>query len=72
MLHVSPTVFDILLDLIQEHPVFYNKSNNGQTSVQKQLAITLYCMGCYGNGTSLEDISQTAGIPEGSVELFTK
>ena len=29
-------------------------------------------MGCYGNGASLEDISQIAGISEGSVELFTE
>ncbi|KAF8545623.1 hypothetical protein OG21DRAFT_1367074, partial [Imleria badia] len=66
MLRVSPTVFQVLLDLIQEHPVFYNRSNNPQTPVQTQLAVTLYHMGCYGNGASLEDIARIAGISEGS------
>ena len=32
---------------------------------QTQLAVTLYCMGRYGNGASLEDIAQIAGISEG-------
>jgi len=72
MLRVSPTVFQVLLDLIQEHPIFYNHSNNPQTPVQTQLAVTLYRMGRYGNGASLEDIAWIAGISEGSVELFTE
>ena len=50
MLHISPTVFQVLLDLIQEHPILCNHSNNPQTPVQTQLAVTLYCMGHYGNG----------------------
>ncbi|KIN95630.1 hypothetical protein M404DRAFT_165310 [Pisolithus tinctorius Marx 270] len=66
MLHIPPTVLDVLLDIIHEHPVFYNNSNNGQTPVQKQLAVTLYHMGHYGNGASLEDIAWVAGISEGS------
>ena len=72
MLCISPTVFQILLDLIREYPIFYNCSNNPQTPVQTQLAVTLYPMGHYGNRASLEDIAHIAGISKGSVELFTK
>ena len=69
MLCVSPIVFQVLLDLIQEHPIFCNHSNNPQTPDQTQLAVTLYHMGCYGNGASLEDIARIAiaGISEGSL-----
>ena len=67
MLRASPTVFQVLRDLIQEHPIFCNHSNNPQTPVQTQLAVTLYHMGRYGNGASLEDIAQIAGISEGSL-----
>ncbi|KIK14034.1 hypothetical protein PISMIDRAFT_117742 [Pisolithus microcarpus 441] len=66
MLHVSPTVFEVILDLIQDHPVFSNNSNNPQTPVKTQLAVTLFHMGHYGNGASLEDIARQAGISEGS------
>ncbi|KIK82229.1 hypothetical protein PAXRUDRAFT_96959, partial [Paxillus rubicundulus Ve08.2h10] len=34
LLCVSPTVFEVLLDLIQDHPIF---TNNSQTPVQTQL-----------------------------------
>src|ERR1700722_7995687 len=41
MLRVSPEVFDTILCLIHDHPIFYNNSNNPQTDVQTQLAVTL-------------------------------
>ncbi|THH18908.1 hypothetical protein EW146_g2130 [Bondarzewia mesenterica] len=71
MLWVSPHVFDILLYLIQDHPIFQNNSNNPQTPVQTQLAVTLYRLGRYGNAASLADIARNCGISEGSVENFT-
>ena len=52
MLRVSPQVFQTLLWLIEDHPVFQNNSNNFQTPVETQLAVTLYQMGCFGNGAS--------------------
>lgn len=55
MLHVSPQVFETLLELIQDHEIFQNNSNSPQTPVQIQLAVTLYQMGQYRNGASLED-----------------
>src|SRR5215212_7893149 len=72
MLRVSPEVFDTLLNLIHDHDVFKNWSNNPQTPVQIQLAVTLYRMGRYGNGASLEDIARVAGASEGGVERYTE
>ena len=71
MLRVSPEVFDVILSFIHDNPVFHNNSNNPQAPVQTQLAVMLYCLGRYGNGASLEDVAQTAGISEGSVENYT-
>ena len=72
MLHVTPLVFQTILTLIKEHPTFTNNSNNAQAPVEQQLAITLFRMGQYGNGASVEDIAQQAGCAEGSVENFTE
>ncbi|KAG6880686.1 hypothetical protein C0992_003027, partial [Termitomyces sp. T32_za158] len=66
MLRVSPIVFDTILTLIQDHPVFANNSNVPQASVEEQLAVTLYQMGRYGNAASVEDVARIAGISEGS------
>jgi hypothetical protein len=71
MLRISPYVFDTVLSLIEHHPVFQNNSNNTQTPVELQLAVTLYRMGCYGNGASIQDIARVAGCSEGSVENYT-
>ncbi|KAG2062625.1 hypothetical protein BDR04DRAFT_1040075, partial [Suillus decipiens] len=71
MLHVSSEIFQVILNLIEDHPVFYNNSNNAQVPVQIQLAVTLYRMGQYGNGASIEDIAHFAGISEGAVVLYT-
>ncbi|KAH7918099.1 hypothetical protein BV22DRAFT_997097, partial [Leucogyrophana mollusca] len=68
MLHISPKVFQAILGLIEDHPIFYNESNTPQESVEVQLGVTLYRMGRYGNGASLEDIAQVAGCSEGAVE----
>jgi len=71
MLRVTPLVFQTILTLIEEHPVFMNNSNNGQTPVEIQLAVTLYRMGRYGNAASVEDVARVAGCSEGSVENYT-
>ena len=42
MLRVSPQVFYALLQLIEDHHIFQNNSNNSQTPVKIQLAVTLY------------------------------
>lgn len=70
MLHVTPLVFQTILTLIEDHRVFTNDSNNAQTPVEQQLAVTLFQMGRYGNGASLEDIAHQAGCSKGSVEIY--
>ncbi|KDR82166.1 hypothetical protein GALMADRAFT_60335 [Galerina marginata CBS 339.88] len=72
MLRVSPLVFETILTLIEEHPVFTNNSNNAQTPVEQQLAVTLFRLGRYGNGASVEDIAREAGCSEGSKEVEKK
>lgn len=72
MLRVSPFVFEFILLLIKDHPVFANSSNNPQAPVDVQLAVTLYRMGRFGNGASLEDIARDAGCSEGAVEKYTE
>ncbi|KAG0705858.1 hypothetical protein DFH29DRAFT_988390 [Suillus ampliporus] len=72
MLRVSPEVFQVILGLIEDHPVFHNNSNQPQEPVEIQLGVTLYRMGRYGNGASLEDIARTAGCFEGSLEKYTE
>ena len=72
MLRVPPTVFQVILALIKDHPIFYNQLNQPQESVEVQLGVTLYRMGRYGNGASVEDVARFAGCSEGAVELYTK
>jgi hypothetical protein len=72
LLRVTPLVFDTILTLIEDHPIFMNNSNNTQTPVEVQLAVTLYRMGRYGNGASIEDVGRIAGCSEGSVENYTR
>ena len=66
----------ILLELIQDHAVFMSDgdaaSGSAQTPVEIQLAVTLYRMGRYGNGASVMDVANWAGVSEGSVLNYTK
>jgi hypothetical protein len=71
MLRVTPHVFQTILTLIEDHSVFINNSTNAQTPVEQQLAVTLFRMGRFGNGASLEDIARQSGCSEGSVENYT-
>lgn len=72
MLRVSPFVFNVLVELVKDHPIFHNNSTQQQIPVDYQLAITLYRMGRFGNGASIEDIAMIAGISAGGVELCTR
>jgi hypothetical protein len=72
MLRVSPKVFQVLLELIQDHEAFRNNSNYSQTPVEIQLAATLYRIGHYGNGASVKDLARIVGCSDGSIENFTE
>jgi hypothetical protein len=71
LLRVSPLVFNVILELIHDHPIFQNNSNAEQTPVDIQLVVTLYRLGRYGNAASITDVARVAGIGVGTVELFT-
>jgi hypothetical protein len=71
MLRVSPQVFDTLLLLINDDTVFQNNSSSPQAPMKIQLAVTLYRMGRFGNGASVEDVARTAGCSPGAVEKYT-
>ncbi|EDR09213.1 uncharacterized protein LACBIDRAFT_326628 [Laccaria bicolor S238N-H82] len=68
MLCVTPLVFLTILDLIEDHDIFKNDTNLGQTPVEQQLAVTLFRMGRYGNGASVKDIAHAAGCSEAEKE----
>ncbi|KAF6749093.1 hypothetical protein DFP72DRAFT_548602 [Ephemerocybe angulata] len=59
LFRVTPTVFEFILLLISGHPIFTNNSHVPQAPVDVQLAVTLYRLGRYGNGASLEDIARS-------------
>ncbi|KAF7297512.1 DDE Tnp4 domain-containing protein [Mycena indigotica] len=71
IVRISPFVFASIVTMIENDPVFQNNSQNEQTPVDKQLAVTLYRMGRYGNGGSVDDVARFAGVGHGSVTLFT-
>src|SRR5258707_11865626 len=70
-LHISPSTFDALCSLIQDHPAFYNNSNQEQMPVSYQLAIALFHFGHFGNGSSVEKVAQWAGCSASSVVKAT-
>lgn len=71
MMRISPACFQVLLSLIENHPIFSNNSNVPQKPVHQQLATTLYRMGRYGNGASVMDVARFAGGSEGDVKNAT-
>ncbi|KIK23127.1 hypothetical protein PISMIDRAFT_101106, partial [Pisolithus microcarpus 441] len=66
-LHVTPKIFNCILDQITNHPIFQTWSNHSQLPVAIQLAIFLNHAGHYGNATTLEDLCQCPGVSVGSV-----
>lgn len=70
-LRVSTTVFDRLVELIEDHEIFHNNSNIPQLPVTTQLAIFLIRVGHYGNASSPEYIAQWAGVSVGTVANAT-
>lgn len=68
----SPSTFDAIVELIKDHPVFHNNSNNPQIDVWKQLAIVMNRFGHYGNSATANDIGEWAGVSAGTVDNATK
>jgi hypothetical protein len=57
--------------MIEDHPIFRSHSPKPQAPVEYQLAVTLFRLGRYGNGASVQEIARQAGISEGTVEAYT-
>ena len=66
-LKVLYKVFVKIVDLIRDHHIFHNNSNNPQLSVQIQLAIFLNTAGHYGNAATLQNLAEWAGVSIGTV-----
>ncbi|KIK17970.1 hypothetical protein PISMIDRAFT_110318, partial [Pisolithus microcarpus 441] len=64
---VDPDVFTSLIRKLENHPIFSNNSNNPQLPVSVQLAIFLNRVGHYGNGATMEDLAEWAGVLIGMV-----
>ena len=69
---VTPYTFDRLVTTVQDDPIFANNSNCPQIPVENQVAIVLYQFGRFGNGVSLLDVANWAGVGEGTVSLITE
>ena len=68
-----PTTFNKLVPIIAPSPIFANRSLNQeqQISVERQLLVTLYRFGSFGNSASIRQVALWAGIGEGTVVLCT-
>ncbi|KDQ48956.1 hypothetical protein JAAARDRAFT_128009 [Jaapia argillacea MUCL 33604] len=71
-LRVTPATFDEMVKELTIDPVFSNNSQNAQLPVETQLAITLYRFGHNGNGASLQQIANWAGVGKGTIDLVTQ
>ncbi|KIM75657.1 hypothetical protein PILCRDRAFT_78650 [Piloderma croceum F 1598] len=71
-LHINPTCFDDLVNVICDDEIFQNNSNNPQMPVDEQLAIALYRFGHYKNTASTMKVALWAGVGFGTVPLVTK
>ncbi|KAG8690849.1 hypothetical protein FRC08_010328 [Ceratobasidium sp. 394] len=69
---VTLGTFQCILAEIEGSTVFSNLSNHAQAPVEDQPAIALYCLGCFGNAASMDDVAFLAGIGHGTVPLYTK
>ncbi|CAO3565321.1 unnamed protein product [Mortierella alpina] len=70
---MSKTAFNNLVtSVLPQHPVFKNQSNNGQESIEKQLAITLWRMGHFGKDAGVAEASKIFGLSEGTIVKCTQ
>jgi hypothetical protein len=64
--------FDVLLNLIKDHPVFTNNQGVGreQTVPEHQLMVLLKFLGTEGSGASNPDLRSVFFVGRGTSELF--
>lgn len=69
---IDPVTFDLLVDTLKDQPIFHNESHIPQMPVERQIFIALKQFGIYGNGGSVYEIAEWAGIGHGTVDLVTR
>ncbi|KAF9958063.1 hypothetical protein BGZ72_000928 [Mortierella alpina] len=70
---MSKTAFNNLVtSVLPQHSIFKNQSNNGQESIEKQLAITLWRMGHFGKDAGVAEASKVFGLSEGTIVKCTQ
>lgn len=57
--------FNVVLGLIESNPVFHGKNSGKQFTVQFQLSLLLYRLGCYGEGGTIAKIASLFGVGDG-------
>jgi hypothetical protein len=72
LLRVEPATFDALVTALEDHAVFANDSTNAQVDISEQIAITLYRLGHFGNGSSIVETGIWSGRGAGTVDLITR
>lgn len=73
VVRVEKHIFYLLLDLIKNDDIFNGKNSCHQFPVIIQLLITLYRLGCYGEGSSITKVAMLFGISDGgTIDSITK
>ncbi|KAK9481950.1 hypothetical protein V1527DRAFT_448128, partial [Lipomyces starkeyi] len=70
-LRMYPQTFDLFVERLSSTDVFSNMTAR-QVSVERQLAVTLYRFGHYGNGASMFEVSIWSGMGVGTIVNCTK
>lgn len=65
LLRCTQSHINIILALIEDHPVFHGVNSDKQFTVQFQLALVLYRLGSNGDGATLLKIASLFGIGDG-------
>lgn len=65
MMRVSRESFNMILQEIENDPIFYGDNSSLQFNIPKQLAITLYCLGAYGDECSVRKVGSKLGLGDG-------
>ena len=68
---VTKDTFRYIENLISNHEIFLNNSNNPQQHVWVQLMVAMERFGTNGNGSSVGRIARQGGIGNGTVSLYT-
>ncbi len=65
--------FNVVLGLIEAHPVFHGQNSDKQFSAGFQLALVLFRLGCNGQGASISKIASLFGVGDGgTIEKVTR